>query len=239
MSSSVSRKSLYLDKYDSFGDFDCEALRLLVRKIRRPHKRILEVGSWLGAGSTTVIIKELQPDGASEASGFLVCVDTWRGSPNVQKHMDIARQYDLFGTFMHNVSLANGSGVVKSMVMTSLEAAALLADQSFDMVFIDGDHAYSSTIADIAAWLPKVAPGGILCGHDCETRLNKTNSSHFSLHRNADSVAALAPPFLVNHPGVILAVHENFGHKAHLWAEEELILSDGRPGRATIWDVMV
>lgn len=34
------------------------------------------------------------------------------------------------------------------------------------MVFIDGDHSYEGCAADIQAWLPNIAPGGILAIHD-------------------------------------------------------------------------
>lgn len=52
--------------------------------------------------------------------------------------------------------------------MTSLEAAAAIPDASLDFVFLDADHSYEAVLADIAAWLPKVKPGGFLSGHDYE-----------------------------------------------------------------------
>lgn len=51
----------------------------------------------------------------------------------------------------------------------SVEAANQVPDASQDMVFLDADHRYSSVVADIAAWLPKVKPGGWLAGHDYNT----------------------------------------------------------------------
>lgn len=34
------------------------------------------------------------------------------------------------------------------------------------MVFIDGDHSHAAARRDICAWKFKLAPGGLLCGHD-------------------------------------------------------------------------
>jgi Methyltransferase domain len=48
----------------------------------------------------------------------------------------------------------------------SLEAANGLSDGTLDFVFIDADHGYDAVKADIAAWLPKIRPGGWVTGHD-------------------------------------------------------------------------
>lgn len=50
--------------------------------------------------------------------------------------------------------------------MESLDAAATIPDGALDFVFIDADHSYEGVRADLAAWAPKVKPGGILGGHD-------------------------------------------------------------------------
>jgi len=50
--------------------------------------------------------------------------------------------------------------------MASVDAARKFADGSLDFVFIDGDHSFEGVCADIRAWLPKVADGGWIGGHD-------------------------------------------------------------------------
>lgn len=49
---------------------------------------------------------------------------------------------------------------------TSRRAAQLFADGEIDLVFIDACHDYAAVAEDIATWLPKVRPGGIIAGHD-------------------------------------------------------------------------
>jgi len=46
------------------------------------------------------------------------------------------------------------------------EGAADFFDDTFDIVFIDGDHSYEQTSKDIKAWWPKVKEGGYIGGHD-------------------------------------------------------------------------
>lgn len=48
----------------------------------------------------------------------------------------------------------------------SSEMAKQVPDGILDFVFIDADHRYPAVIKDLAAWVPKLQPGGILCGHD-------------------------------------------------------------------------
>jgi predicted O-methyltransferase YrrM len=52
----------------------------------------------------------------------------------------------------------------------SLSAANRFQDNELDFVFIDADHTYESTKADIVAWYQKVRVGGILGGDDYATQ---------------------------------------------------------------------
>lgn len=50
--------------------------------------------------------------------------------------------------------------------LKGVDAAEVFQDETFDFVYLDGDHKYEPVAADIAAWWPKVRQGGILAGHD-------------------------------------------------------------------------
>lgn len=50
---------------------------------------------------------------------------------------------------------------------TSMEASRLVADDSLDLVFVDGNHDIAHVIEDIDTWALKLRPsGGLLVGHD-------------------------------------------------------------------------
>lgn len=50
--------------------------------------------------------------------------------------------------------------------LTSVQAAAEFQPGSLDFVYLDAGHDLKSVRADIAAWYPRIRPGGILAGHD-------------------------------------------------------------------------
>ena len=52
----------------------------------------------------------------------------------------------------------------------SVEASKDFADESIDFVYIDANHSYASVESDILAWFPKVRVGGIIGGHDFDSR---------------------------------------------------------------------
>ncbi len=225
-------KPCFRGDYVAFSPFDTYALRALIRRIDKPFKRIAEIGSWTGNGSTRVVIEEVR-----NGAGILYCIDHWQGTPNVERHRDLASNFDMFGTFRTNTAMIGDSEIVRPLVMSSRDAAAIVGNQVFDLVFIDGDHSYDETISDMDLWLPKVAATGILCGHDCEGRpKGMLDTHHLWASRNCDTVKGNRE-FPVIHPGVILAVEEKFGSLAHLWSEDVITIEDGTVGRSTIWDV--
>lgn len=92
----------------------------------------------------------------------VVAVDTFEGS-HEHRLKGITGFYD---QFMSNI-LACKFNYIDLIAVTPNEAAAI--DGPVDFVYIDAAHDYESVKADIAAWWPKVKPGGILAGHDyCE-----------------------------------------------------------------------
>lgn len=121
-------------------------------------RTIVEVGTFLGMGSTQVFCRALPPEGR------LFCVDTFT--------VDMVRyqrpQDPHYHAFLSNMKQTGTASKIVPVRMKSLEAARALNVMA-DLVFIDGDHSERGVKSDIAAWLPHVRPGGILCGDDYNT----------------------------------------------------------------------
>lgn len=92
----------------------------------------------------------------------LYLIDPWSGREEqldtVQKRFSITASRD-------TSLLLESSGIV-GVIGTSVETANNFPDEYFDLVYIDADHIYESVKDDIAAWFPKVKPGGWITGHD-------------------------------------------------------------------------
>ena len=124
------------------------------------NSKFVEVGSWKGKSAAFMAVEVAN----SYKNIDFYCVDTWEGGPDHQDRDDLDSLYD---TFISNMkSLEN---YYTPMKMTSLEASNQFENESLDFVFIDASHEYEDVKNDIAAWLPKVKPGGIFAGHDYYT----------------------------------------------------------------------
>lgn len=123
------------------------------------HKVIAEVGSWTGRSTRALV---------DNTPGIVYAVDTWEGSTNGDLCDVLAAngKWWALKEFMKNVGDANNLNIVQ---MSSRFAAWFIARHNFDMVFIDASHDYLSVCGDIKSWLPLLAPGGLLCGHDYTT----------------------------------------------------------------------
>ncbi len=122
--------------------------------------RIVEIGSWVG--ESAVRIHDSFPEGMCE----VICVDTWEGDPD-ETQGEIIRRFGgankMLATFLRNVGNRN----IHAIRAESAEAGRRWpAGRKLDAVWIDGGHSYQQVKADILAWLPHVALGGVICGHD-------------------------------------------------------------------------
>jgi len=177
---------------------------------------ILEIGSWTGASTLTWC---MAMDTYCRDSGKILCVDPWspyfsEEQANQGPHYRIMKQmagldiaYDLF---QHNVNFAPSDVDVNHMRGKSTDILPYLQDQSFDVLYIDGDHAYESALFDIRAAKRLVKTGGFICGDDLEVQGIECDLDFIRDNLTFDLVTV---PELDRycHPGVTMAVHEEFG----------------------------
>ena len=157
-------------------EFLCEVARGMP-----DHAAIVEVGSWKGRSTVAMC------EGLRAGSGAtLWAVDTFAGDPDVAETAGPIDQEAIAAEFAKNTA---GYDCLRVIVADSVQAAAEFDDGSLDWVFIDADHSYAAVVADIAAWAPKLKPGGLLSGHDYG-RAGVTDAVHRSF-RAVDQAASI------------------------------------------------
>jgi len=193
----------FVGPYPSQGYSDSLlTLTRLVQQVAKPGMLCLEVGSWVGYSSYH-IGKIVQKN-----NGLLFCVDWWRGSEGVPELLKAAEANDIFSYFQTNIRNAGLVDVVLPLKMRSEQAALILKDGIFDLIYIDGCHLYQEVKKDIALYQGKVKSPGILCGHDCLGKYENLNAD--LIEGNLDKNHVLYSEGRGCHPGVVKAVHEAF-----------------------------
>ena len=90
-------------------------------------------------------------------------IDTWQGDVqggfyHDDVYQEVARYNDLYKSFSYLLR------------MTFDEASKQFAEESIDLIHIDGLHTYEAVKHDLQTWLPKVRCGGIILLHDIAIR---------------------------------------------------------------------
>ncbi|MEZ6055077.1 MAG: class I SAM-dependent methyltransferase [Planctomycetaceae bacterium] len=86
----------------------------------------------------------------------------------------------------------------------SVPAATKFADETFDWVYIDGDHSYSAVRDDLASWVPKLKRDGFILGHDFARHTGALTGEY--------GVVEAVRDFLAEHPEfrLIATTNEHF-----------------------------
>jgi hypothetical protein len=131
--------------------------------------RFVEVGNFLGRSLCSLGEVTRQ----SGKSFTLIGVDTCLGSgPEGPRGKDyhgaaVAEGGGTLAGLLHKNVIACGyADLVSLVVADSVTAAAFFAERSLDWVHLDARHDREHVQADIAAWLPRLKPGGWLSGDD-------------------------------------------------------------------------
>ncbi|MCH9614758.1 MAG: hypothetical protein SP1CHLAM54_12740 [Chlamydiia bacterium] len=125
-------------------------------------KVALEVGSWIGGGSTKHMGEMLKTTG-----GTLYAVDTWLGSSTQQPgqcHHQSCLDH-VYQLFLSNMVHWDLTDTVIPCRMRSTEAAKCLNIKP-DLIYIDGEHTTEAVYEDLSVWYPFVQEHGIICGDD-------------------------------------------------------------------------
>lgn len=88
-------------------------------------------------------------------------IDAWKNNPNKTR---TAQEWD--NRFNNVKNIFKVYNYITVHRLDSADSANLFQDNYFDWVYIDACHTYEAVQKDIAAWYPKIKPGGFLCGHD-------------------------------------------------------------------------
>jgi hypothetical protein len=126
----------------------------------------VEVGTLYGANAADLLKKW---------RGHLYCVDLWKNQ-NPKDYFDGANKLNMHSVFAAaSKTLAHPRCTLHRM--SSLAGSGKFEDGSLNFVYLDANHRTDAVRADILAWWPKVQIGGIIGGHDCNTRYDGDTDS--------------------------------------------------------------
>jgi predicted O-methyltransferase YrrM len=147
---------------DISGWFDFAPFYARLARELPPGGHMVEVGAWYGKSTAFLAVELIN----SRKPFALDVVDHWMGSKQEAELLGHAKKHDVHAAFLANM---RQGGVLEYMNVrrrTSTGAARTYKDGTLDCVFLDASHDAGSVSQDVAAWWPKIKPGGLIAGHD-------------------------------------------------------------------------
>lgn len=129
--------------------------RRALYELARGKKRILEIGSYLGASATCFAAAAKKHEGVK-----IFCIDTWNNDAMTEGKKDTFQQFsDNTKPFKDYIVPVRGF---------STEVVDKISQQTdyLDLLFIDGDHSYEGAKADWDAYRKFLRKGSIVVFHD-------------------------------------------------------------------------
>ena len=126
-----------------------------------------------------------------------MCVDPWRPNIDLSKLPDapIYRGMtealstgSIYELFLHNVRVSGYENLIIPIKGASQEVLPLLRSETFDLVFIDGEHTYRSVQRDLLNAMRLIGEGGILCGDDLELQSFQVDGDYMRENHDLDFV---------------------------------------------------
>jgi hypothetical protein len=139
------------------GWFDFYQLYTKIVESALENSVLVEIGVY--EGKSAIFMANLIQHSKKDLKFF--AIDPWEPMTDGNTSYDVTKE-----KFLSNVEACGVGDFVEALKGTSVEAANKFRDATVYFVFIDGEHSYSAVKADIAAWLPKMTPNGVLAGHD-------------------------------------------------------------------------
>lgn len=111
-------------------------------------------------------------------------IDTWEGDEHAGYYGDAVYAQ------VHAYNAEHYAGFARLLRMTFDAGLEYFADQSIDLLHIDGLHTYDAVKHDFESWLPKLRPGAVVLFHDTNVR-----EQGFAVWKLWDELAVGYPSF--------------------------------------------
>jgi len=131
-----------------------EGLKELISELGNTKEmRMIEIGSFIG--ESTIIFAEYFKE--------VIAIDPFLPDYHAE---DPTSKFNFDEVYDEYIRRTSPFPNIKTLRLTSDDAADVLKDELFDFIYIDGIHTYEQVKIDIENYLPLVKPGGIIGGHD-------------------------------------------------------------------------